>query len=489
MNTQSRRLFLRGAGRALLLLPTLPSLLPRAAWSQELATPLRYLQVMNPYGPNASIFYGGLTGDQRLAPNINARRLSSVSGNISSLIGAPFNGLKDKISVLRGLDVLIRNSNHHYCFATTASSYAAGVDNDEAPPVTKQASIDVLLSRSVKVYASAPPATRALVALNPVTTDDYANSRTFSWQPSAGGSTVAMLRPVKQTQAFYDAFSSGFGAMVMQPSVDPREGSLMQAVHAEYKAIRDGALISAADRLRLEAYMALINDIQREVSTPPPVPATSCFVPSREQETDVERRILNQWRILAAAMACDLTRVASITIGMSAGSGTRHAEHHAVGTPSAGYLADLSNIGSRVAGLIGELDRVVEGSGSLLDSSLVYWCQQYGCDASTDQHSSFDMPVLVAGKAGGALEPGWFVDYRREGSGRRLGVPLNNLLVTFFNAMGLGSSDYQLPGVAGYGDYPPGWETNTSRPDAARWNAPDGRRAPLPVIYKGPARG
>ncbi|MDC3953369.1 DUF1552 domain-containing protein [Polyangium jinanense] len=483
-NPKSRRLFLCGAGAALVL-PALRSLMPREAYAGPETTPPRYIQVLNPYGPSASLYYGALKANQNIEPYVNVKALSELEGAMSPILGDAFTPFTNKLSVLRGIDVLAENWNHQYCFPTCASSYAAGLDNDEAPPTSGQESIDVLLSNSAKMYGPEVPAVRRSVVLNPVITDDYSKNRSFSWRST--NAKLEMVRPVKQTQAFFDAFASGFGAV---GDGDPRETALLQAVHADYKKVRDSSRISAADKQKLESYMSLVADIQKGAGT--------CSPAMQEDEVDIEAVIANQFRILAAAMVCDLTRVASITLGMSMGTYPRHEQHHKIygktlsGATASELAVDLKLTGARVAKLLGILDAVVEPSGTLLDNSLVYWSMQYGCVVIGGEHSANGMPVMVAGGAGGKLKQGHYIDFREPASetlhdDSRRGIPMNNLLVTFMNCMGLSSSDYEATPGKGYGSYPP--NALAKKPNGAFWDTTAGRRSPVPFLYTGEAMG
>jgi hypothetical protein len=298
-DARSRRLFLRGAGAALVL-PMLPSLMPKAARSAPEGKPLRYIQVMNPYGPTEELFFGTRTTSQQIEPHVNVQPLADIDGAISPMIGSDFDPFRTKLSILRGIDTLIETANHHYCFATCASSYANGLDNDNAPPASGQESIDTLIAKSSKVYDGTTPAVRRVVNINPVTTCDYSVNRSFSWQRA--DQALEMVSPVKETGAFFDAFATGFGAA---EASDARESTLIQSVYDDYRAVRDSSRISAADKAKLEGYMSLIHDLENGIG--------SCTAPTFGDETDVEAAIDNQFRLLAAAMACDLTRVSSIT--------------------------------------------------------------------------------------------------------------------------------------------------------------------------------
>ena len=175
-NSLSRRFFLQGAAGALVL-PVLPSLLSGRAYADAAASsPVRFLQVFSSYGPSAPLFYGTLTANQRVSPNVNVRALSGISGALSPMIGADFNALRSKFSVLRGLDVFSVSNGHNRVFASCASSYAKGLDGDRYPPITGQVSADTLMANSTKVYASTVPVARRQIVLAPSAADNYSRS-------------------------------------------------------------------------------------------------------------------------------------------------------------------------------------------------------------------------------------------------------------------------------------------------------------------------
>lgn len=478
----NRRFFLRGLGSATLAIPTLTSLLPKSAQAQ--ATPIRrYVQVLNPYGPTPELYFGGLSGATQAAPNVRARALSSVSGPLSSILGTSFDAVRGKVNVIRGLDVPTNSPNHNFCFATCASGYAPGLDGDGFPPQSGHESLDVIMSKSAKVYPSTISAARRLVNFNPLATDDYSSSRSFSWQRTASNQ-LQMVSPLKQTSALLNVFMGAFG-MATMPQNDGRELSLVQAVHSDYVALRSSPRLSMADRQKLDAYLALIADLERDTMAQTMNQPSVCAAPTTDPASGPSGLVRTQLRVLAAAMACDLTRVGSVTLGMSAPYDTRHTEHHAINgmTMAAGMLADFRGFASNVGWFLEHLDGIADQGGTLLDNSIVYWSMQYGCVSNFDAHSSRNMPVVVGGKGGGVLSTGNYLDFSLNG----VGMPLNNLHVTFMNAMGLSSTDYERAGSTGYGLYT--GNVMSGRSDASTWTAPAGRRSALPVLYTGPSMG
>ena len=64
----------------------------------------------------------------------------------------------------------------------------------------------------------------------------------------------------------------------------------------------------------------------------------------------------------------------------------------------------------QVAYFLGKLDAVNEGTGTLLDNTLLVWGRELGNTA----HNMGRAPFIIAGKAGGALRTGRFLNYDKQ---------------------------------------------------------------------------
>jgi len=94
--------------------------------------------------------------------------------------------------------------------------------------------------------------------------------------------------------------------------------------------------------------------------------------------------------------------------------------------------------------LLGRMKSVPEPGGSLLDNSVVLLSSEI---SDGDRHNHNNMPVIVAGRGGGAFAPGRHVRYDTE-------LPLANLYVSIaaacgVDASGFGNSTGPLPGLTG----------------------------------------
>jgi hypothetical protein len=87
-----------------------------------------------------------------------------------------------------------------------------------------------------------------------------------------------------------------------------------------------------------------------------------------------------------------------------------------------------------MAYLCGKLDAIPEGEGTLLDNTVVLWINELGRGNS---HSRNNIPIVMAGSAGGYFRTGRFLQYDE--------TPHNNLLVSLLNAFGISDTTFGNP--------------------------------------------
>ncbi len=205
-----------------------------------------------------------------------------------------------------------------------------------------------------------------------------------------------------------------------------------------------GSRLSAKDREKLEQHLTLVRTLEQNV-TANPGGGQACTVPGQppvavvDDETTMEGIIHNQLDVLTAAMACDLTRVATLQIS----SAINHIRYPWVGSMEEGH--NLSHAGStnasartqlitrhtwhaqQVAYILSRLQAIPEGSGTMLDNTVVWWCNELSVGNAHLQNS---MPFVLAGGCGGFFNTGRYVQLP-------IGTPHNNLLVSLLNAFGI----------------------------------------------------
>jgi hypothetical protein len=221
------------------------------------------------------------------------------------------------------------------------------------------------------------------------------------------------------------------------------------------------ARVGAEDRHRLDQHLEGLRDLEKRIF-PPPVPAAcanGAAAPGVAPDTKAEAPpAVNKAMadLLVLALSCDVTRVFAFMFSYPAAHvHFRHLGAGAIGDDFHNTLCHGGDDASVHRGVIYELqcfayllermDAVVEGDRTLLDNSCVLTAT---CVAYGKTHQREEWPIMIAGRAGGALKGNVHVR-----------APLDNptkVLLTLANAYGanlrqLGKDDLlataELPGI------------------------------------------
>jgi hypothetical protein len=487
---KSRRMFLRGAGGMFLAAPFLPSLLPRTA-AAEPSSPRRYVQFLSQWGNYHRA---------DLVPDIKTRSPQTPNGvddclylETGGTAGAPARALLAAnavskqfapellpyLSFVRGLNAFKTSHMHNASLASTASFPRLNNDNNQAEIDSHPfPSIDWLIQQ--KIYEPSFQGPRAARVLLGMAYNRWYGS--WSWGWNAGKSF--RVEPSTTLQALWN---STFGKFTTGGAPDPTallHKSATDLVLEDYQRIATHRRISSDDRDRLNQYM----DLMRNAEGPGLILGASCTKPGTPID-DPNWRVKHQRAIdlVLAAMACDVTRVASIQVhqtgdGMGYNYNLVHPWSHNDGTNVAanmravtGWRGALSNY------LLKGLLNTKDGAGRpLLDSTVFYMGNEFGPVNSEGMNEGNDIPVVVGGGASTRMKTGLILDYVMR--------PYNNLLATLAYGMGLGAADFELPTQPGFGIYRRATRTGPEYAFAAasydKYGSTDARRAALPMLLK-----
>jgi hypothetical protein len=206
--------------------------------------------------------------------------------------------------------------------------------------------------------------------------------------------------------------SSAAAARLAQLTVEMRK-SVLDAVAEDLRGL--GARVGARDRARLEQHAETVREIEKRLAAPA-MRAGACATPAGAADPSapsgrepLEERMQLMSRLIATAFACDLTRVGSILFNGSVGStvfwqvgasGGHHNLSHE-GTASQKVMdAAATFTMKQFATLLEALRGTPEGDGHLLDRCAILATSD--C-SNGSAHSTRDMPIVIAGRAGGAL--------------------------------------------------------------------------------------
>lgn len=221
--------------------------------------------------------------------------------------------------------------------------------------------------------------------------------------------------------------------------------SVLDTVQSQFSTLSQR--LSVDDRQKLDAHLTLVRDVERRLTdTGAP---TTCSTPARPatldpaSETDMPLIADLELDMLAAAFACDLTRVASFQISTSLNrirypwldsTGEGHALSHSGPSDTEArtqLIARQTWHAGRLAHLLSRLSSIQESDGSsVLDNTLVLWGNEVALGYT---HTHENLPFLMVGGRW-HFRTGRYVQYQ--------GASHNDLLISVLHAMGVPATTF-----------------------------------------------
>ncbi|HWZ92068.1 MAG TPA: DUF1552 domain-containing protein [Polyangiaceae bacterium] len=234
-----------------------------------------------------------------------------------------------------------------------------------------------------------------------------------------------------------------------------RRKSVIDTILGRYTSLSSS--LSGADKMKVDAHLAALRDVESRVSVVDPVSGT-CVKPMRPvlsasqevmynssgmevedaaADVDVPQRNQLVRDLLVSSLACDLSRVGTLMLAPSRSDIFMNwlninKSHHDLShdpdsnTDSQQKLVQINQwYATQVASLVTSLKAVKEGSGTLFDNTVILWCNELGVG---NNHSHLELPMLLIGSAGGYLKTGQAVTMPS-------GTPHNRLLLSLCHAM------------------------------------------------------
>jgi len=195
----------------------------------------------------------------------------------------------------------------------------------------------------------------------------------------------------------------------------------------------------------------MVRDIERRLDVLTTAGA-ACMVPAQPAVTDPEGEdsmaavARLQADLLVMALACDLTRVGSLQHSSGANNirfpflqsyEDDHQLSHSGNNDTTSqneWIHAPDWYASQFAHLLQRLKSIPEGSGTMLDNTLILWVSDI---AVGNTHSHKNMPFILAGRAGGLLRTGRYVRYQDKWH--------NDLLLAILQAMGVPRATFGDP--------------------------------------------
>lgn len=472
-----RRQFLRGVGGFSLALPFLPSLNPDPARASEGEFPRRFVALTTDHGgiltPNMFPDPSTLTRSRQYAgreiragalnPRVTNGR-ASLSAVLTADAGRFTQGLAEKMNVLQGVDIPFYIGHHTGGHLGNFARNDGNGDDGKAVRDHPRPTIDQIMAWSDSFYADLSQIReRAMIISN-----RYEGNVSYNYTDPVN--KTGDLQRVATERSSLNLFNKIF---VPAEDADSARPPVVDRVLENYRRLRQSnRRISAEDRRRLDEHMTRISELQRRVNA-----TVSCQdVPTPSHDSrDIQHdtsdfghnpgAMREYWQlyndVIATAFTCGTSRVAVLqcktTFSEYQGDWHQEIAHQAKDNPQAQSTileAHQRFFEDVFIDLISKLD-VEEAPGvSVLDNTLVAWSQESG----NFTHSSYSIPIVTAGSAGGYFSTGNYVDYRdltKTQSGdiedRHPGLFYNQWLGNVLMSMNVPRIEFERDGMGGYG--------------------------------------
>ncbi|HIF34816.1 MAG: DUF1552 domain-containing protein [Pirellulaceae bacterium] len=260
-----------------------------------------------------------------------------------------------------------------------------------------------------------------------------AYSNNVSWK----NPSTPMAKEVNPRLAFERLFGSR-GDTKSAKERDFYRKSILDYVQQDAVLLRQR--LGKTDRRKMEEYFQSVRELEKRI-------AQSAVKPGRDLPADVEsptgvpdnleEHIKLMYDLMVLAFRTDTTRIASFMLG-NAGSnrayrmvgvdgGHHELSHHRDDEEKVEQLQKVDGFLIKQFGyFLDQLKAIPEGNGNLLDQSIVL----YGSGLSdANRHRHDDLPVILAGKAGGSIQTGRHLVMQSE-------TPMNNLFLSILDRLG-----------------------------------------------------
>lgn len=260
-----------------------------------------------------------------------------------------------------------------------------------------------------------------------------AYSNNISWRDE----TTPMGKVIDPAAAFERLFGDATQAAAAEERLTRRQ-SILDFVMEDSDAL--ARRLGSADRRKLDQFQTSVREIEQRIERAradaepqrlPDVPAPAGIPEKTSEHIDL------MFDMLLLAFQTDTTRIATLMLAGDGSNrafpeiGIRDGHHHLSHHQNNQEMIDKIRLidrfyVERFARFLDRLASTPEGEASLLDRSLILFG---GGISDGNRHNHEDLPILLAGRGGGAVSTGRLIRNRRE-------TPLCNLYLSMLDAAG-----------------------------------------------------
>jgi hypothetical protein len=428
----SRRSVLKGVGISLAL-PVLESAIPRlgfaAAPAAAVEAPRRMACLFVPNGVNLSEWRPSTFGYGFSLP--------------STL--APLAPVQDDLIVFSGLthDKGRANGDGPGDHARSASVFLTGAQprKTSGANIRSGISVDQVAARDIGKLTRFPSLELGCEGGRSAGNCDSGYSCAYSSNISWGGEASPMGKEINPRLAFERLFGSGNVSAEERSRAerDALRRSILDYVADDAQKLQKQ--LGGTDQRKLDEYLTGVREIERRIEHSEAETVQSDLVDYRMPSgipQDYAEHLRLMCDMLVLAFQTDSTRVATLMFA-DAGSnrsyrlidvpeGHHDLSHHGGDAQKLEKIRQINRFHvTQLAYLLQKLKAVPEGDGTLLDNCMILYGSGLG---DGNRHNHDDLPVLLAGRAGGTIDTGRHVRVAPE-------TPMCNLFLTMLDRMGV----------------------------------------------------
>jgi hypothetical protein len=482
-----RRAFLRGLGGFAIALPLLEAT-HGDAWGgpggAPSGAPLRFIVLFRHGGTATNVGRyqinqpgdkfdgtGSEQGQNLWAPKDPGENL--VLGPIHSILGDH----KDNLLVVTGVDnaagVIQSPYNGEHGWAnksilTSAKITEVSNGSGGTTQIAQGASIDQVIAQRLRAQNALP--------FTSVNLGIYGHQYGTPFSQGAGQPLEGETSPAKA----FDTYLGGVQSGTPNPELVRRQAmgvSVLEGASEGYRRLQ--SKISSQDKQVVDAHLTHLSELERRIKA---LQTVTCSVPTIDRSVTEE----NQEKvgpimvdIMLATLRCGLTQVATLDIADiitswlpepygPVGFDIGHSLHHiardcgATGTEGAKQQPWLDEMLVNRQWCMGLFKRLLEGlksipegNGTMLDNSLMFYTSEF---SNGSVHSENDMPLLLAGSAGGYFRTGRHINCNKATApfAYQSNTGTHNLYTSMLNAFGIEDTHFgvDLPGLGFKGPLP-----------------------------------
>ena len=201
--------------------------------------------------------------------------------------------------------------------------------------------------------------------------------------------------------------------------------------------------VTGHDRQKLDEYLTAVREIEQRIERAERETVSQDIVLSSYERPrgipgsfDEHARLMGDMMVLA--FQSDLTRICTFMLAnegsnrsyanIGAPEGHHNLSHHQNDPKKQSKIAQINRLhATQVSYILQRLKAIPEGDGTLLDNCMILYG---GALSDGNRHNSENLPLLLAGRGGGAILPGRHLKYDEE-------TPMCNLLLSMINNMGV----------------------------------------------------